>query len=385
MTVERWNDDAFLDALRRQGDDLADEAVVRLHADHSIERVNAIFQQLRGDHQPLPDDAPAPFREFMEATAEPPAGLDLERLNRGAEAFRTHAFPAAVVLLASSLPSGYSAPVLSRILTVSDDLGTHPYRRLMGVLQLIVNVSTMIPTAGDERAHLTARKLRLLHAGIRWIVPRYRPDYRQKHGVPVNHEDMLGTIMGFSYLVITGLRRLGVGLTDEQAEDFYYVWWAFARMMGIHPPGEPQSADLVPASVAEAGVFYDAYARRHYAAAEDNPDGVRLARINLEMMRGLIPRPLQPLLGQAPRLAMQELLGEDGMRRVGVVPVKGFDPRRKAFEVVVRQVQKVAGGVAEHFVSNVGLILFQKMIDTSRGGEVRFIVPEDLEMDRREL
>ncbi len=385
MTVEKWNDDAFLDALRRQGDDLADEAVVRLHADHSIERVNAIFQQLRGDHQPLPDDAPAPFREFMEATAEPPAGLDLERLNRGAEAFRTHAFPAAVVLLASSLPSGYSAPVLSRILTVSDDLGTHPYRRLMGVLQLIVNVSTMIPTAGDERAHLTARKLRLLHAGIRWIVPRYRPDYRQKHGVPVNHEDMLGTIMGFSYLVITGLRRLGVGLTDEQAEDFYYVWWAFARMMGIHPPGEPQSADLVPASVAEAGVFYDAYARRHYAAAEDNPDGVRLARINLEMMRGLIPRPLQPLLGQAPRLAMQELLGEDGMRRVGVVPVKGFDPRRKAFEVVVRQVQKVAGGVAEHFVSNVGLILFQKMIDTSRGGEVRFIVPEDLEMDRREL
>jgi hypothetical protein len=166
MALDKWSDDAFLDSLRQQGDPLADRAVARLHEDRGIEAVSRSFKLLTSDHQPLPDDAPEPYREFMAATAEPPPGIDLERLNRGAEAFRRHTFPACVTLLAASLPSGYSAPCLSRVLTVSDNLGHHPYRRLMGVLQLIVDVSTKM-RHDDGRAHLTARKLRLLHSGIR--------------------------------------------------------------------------------------------------------------------------------------------------------------------------------------------------------------------------
>lgn len=386
MSAEKFADDAFLDPLRLQGDDLADEAVLRLHDEDGIDKVNEIFRTMRGDHEPLPDDTPAAFRDFMAATDEPPRRLDVDRLNRGAEAFRTHAVPAAVVLLAASLPAGYSAPVLAKILTISNNLGTHPYRRLMGVLQLIVNVSTKVPTAGDERAHLTARKLRLLHSGIRFIVPRHRPEYREEHGVPVNHEDMLGTIMGFSYLVITGLKRLGVGLSDEQAEDYYYVWRAFAQMIGIHPPGEPQNDEYLPRDVAEAGVFYDAYVRRHYTQAEDNPDGVYLSKVNLEMMRSLIPGPVRHLgLEHAPRIAMQELLGADGMLRVGIEPVPGFDRERKVFEAVVHKAQKIFGGAAEHFVSNIGLLIFQRLIAIDLGGEMRFVVPKDLEMERLEL
>ena len=386
MSGDRWTDDAFLDGLRQQGDDLADGTVKRLHEEHGLDAVNRIFQSLAADHQPLPADAPEPFRKFMDATAEPPPGIDFERLNRGARVFRTHTFPACVALIASSLPCGYSAPCLSRILTVSNNLGNHPYRRLMGVLQMVVNVSTNVPSAGDERAHLTARKLRLLHSGIRFIVPKHRPDYRQKFGEVCNHEDMLGTIMGFSYLVIDGLRRLEVGLTDEQAEDYYYLWQAFIRMMGIHPPGEPQSTDYVPQSVAEAAAFYGAYSRRNYTGPEDNPDGAFLARKNLEMMRDLIPRRLRLLgLGRLPRLAMQELLGEAGMRRVGVRPAFAFGLQRGFFDALVRLVQRFGGGVHEHFVGNVGLLVFQRLINVELGGEMRFIVPEDLQMQRQKL
>ena len=386
MTADKWTDDEFLDQLRLEGHDLADQAVTRLHDEHGIGRVNQIFQTLRSDHQPLPADAPAPFVEFMEATAEPPAGLDVERLNRGVEVFQHFVFPAAVTLLASSLPSGYSAPNLSRILTVSNNLGTHPYRRLMGVLQMVVNVSTTVPTAGDERAHLTARKLRLLHSGIRFIIPRYRPEYQQKYGAVCNHEDMLGTLMGFSYLVIDGLRRLGVGLTDEQAEDYYYIWQPFIQMMGIHPPGRPESTEYVPASVAEAAAFYSSYSRRHYVAAEDNPDGVYLARVNLEMMRELIPQKLRLLgLGIAPRIAMQQLLGEEGMQRVGVRPIADFAGQHEICIAVLRTVQKLVGALQDHFVANIGQLIFQGMINFDRGGEMQFIVPENLQMDRLEL
>ncbi len=386
MTDSKWSDDEFLDQLRQEGDDLADEAVIRLHEDHGIERVNQIFQVLRADHEPLPEDCPMAFREFMEATDEPPAGFDIERMNRGADVFQEHVFPAAVTLLASSLPSGYSAPCLSRILTVSNNLGTHPYRRLMGVLQLVVNISQMVPTDEDERTHLTARKLRLLHSGIRFIIPKYRPEYREQYGEVCNHEDMLGTVMGFSYLVIDGMRRLGVGLTDEEAEDFFYLWRPFIQMMGIHPPGQPQSQEYVPASVAEAAAFYESYVRRNYADAEDNPDGVYLSRVNLEMMRELIPQPLRLLgLGDAPRIAMQELLGEEGMRRVGIQPFADLSHHRKIFDGLVHLIEKLVGEIHHHLIGNIGLLVFQKMINVNRGGEVQFIVPENLEMDRMEL
>ena len=52
---------------------------------------------------------------------------------------------------------------------------------------------------------VTARKLRLLHAGVRTLVPRHRPDYAARFGPPVNLEDMLATIMGFSYLAFQGM------------------------------------------------------------------------------------------------------------------------------------------------------------------------------------
>lgn len=395
MSIDKWSDDDFLDQLRREGDDLADQAVIRLHEDHGIERVNQIFQTLRADHEPLPDDCPEAFREFMEATDEPPAGFDVERMNRGSEVFQHHIFPAAVTLLASSLPSGYSAPCLSRILTVSNNLGTHPYQRLMGVLQLVVHVGSMVPTEhsassaplrGDERTHLTARKLRLLHSGIRFIIPKYRPEYHELYGEVCNHEDMLGTVMGFSYLVVDGLRRLDVGITDEEAEDLFYLWRPFIQMMGIHPPGEPQNGEYVPATVEEAAAFYESYKRRNFTSAEDNPDGVYLSRVNLEMMRDLIPKPLRFLgLGDAPQIAMQELLGEEGMLRVGIQPFADLGHHRKVFDDLVHLIEKLAGEIHHHFIGNIGLLVFQKMINVSRGGEVQFIVPEDLEMQRLEL
>ena len=80
-----------------------------------------------------------------------------------------------VVLLASSLPRGYAAPCLCEILGISRDLERHPFGRLMGVVQLLINISDAGAFQPNGRAIVTAQKLRLLHAGIRAIAGRYRP------------------------------------------------------------------------------------------------------------------------------------------------------------------------------------------------------------------
>ena len=208
----QWSDDTFLDTLRRSGDPAADAAVAGLIADGGLPAVGAIFKLLRVNDTPLPPDAPQPLKDFMAASAGLPPDLDLPRLPNGGRAFLRNALPSVVVLLASSLPRGYAAPCLGEILGISRDLERHPFGRLMGVVQLLINISDADAFQPRGRAIVTAQKLRLLHAGIRAIAGRYRPQYTERFGVPVNHEDMLATIMGFSWLLIDGVRRLDLPL-----------------------------------------------------------------------------------------------------------------------------------------------------------------------------
>lgn len=372
--MSKWSDDRFLDGLRQAGDPLADAAVARLRAEGGSKAVGRAFRVLQGNHTPLPDDAPAALGSFMDATGGLPDGVDKARLQSGGDAFLRNALPSVVVLLASSLPRGYAAPCLTEILSISGDLQRHPYERLMGVVQLLVNISDGDAFADEGRAIITAKKLRLLHAGIRVLTDEYRADFRGRFGVPVNHEDMLATIMAFSYLLVDGIRRLGLPLADREAEDLYYVWRVFALLMGIHPAGAPHDDSLVPSSLAEAAEFYTAYVRRNNTMPDRNRYGVVLTRNNLVMMRGLLP-PLARLvgLGVVPRLCMTELMTRDELARVGYAPLVGHRLLKAGVTLVLRIGQWA--GERDGLVAKLAHLVMQGMVAVDRRGEVEFSVP----------
>jgi hypothetical protein len=370
----QWSDDAFLDALRRSGDPAADAAVAALMADGGLPSVGAAFKLLRANDTPLPPDAPQPLKDFMASSAGLPPDLDLPRLARGGRAFLRNALPSVVVLLASSLPRGYAAPCLGEILGISRDLERHPFGRLMGVVQLLINISDADAFQPDGRAIVTAQKLRLLHAGVRAVSARHRPDYPARFGAPVNHEDMLATIMGFSWLLIDGVRRLDLPLGHDEAEDLYYLWRVFALLMGIHPPGRPHDDSLIPPTIADAAVFYQAYVRRNDTPAERNPYGVVLTRDNLAMMTSMIWWPLRVIgLGWAPRIAMTELLTPEELARVGVTPLIGHRVIRTGLGLVLRLGRDV--GVHTSFAARLSRLVLQGMVDLDRRGEVAFSIP----------
>jgi hypothetical protein len=369
----KWSDDGFLNGLRDQGDPEADAVVARLIAER-VHDVGRLFRLLQANDTPLPPDAPPPLHDFIAATAGLPPGLDQARLERGGAAFLKNALPSVVVLLASSLPRGYGAPCLCEILSISRDLEHHPYQRLMGVVQLLLNVSDAEAFRPQGRAVVTAQKLRLLHAGVRALAGRYRPTYRERFGVPVNHEDMLATIMAFSYLVIVGLRRLELPLTSEEAEDLYYLWRIFAQLMGIHPAGRPHDDSFVPATLDEAEAFYTAYVRRNDTGADKNPYGVVLTTDNVKMMRGMIPAGLRLFgFGFAPRICMTELLTSEELARVGYAPLPGHLLLKALLALALRFGQDA--GRDAPIVSSLARHLLQAMVDASRGGQVSFSIP----------
>lgn len=387
----KWTDDAFLDRLRASTDDEANAALAALQLERiTAEETAHVFAVLSDFSSPVPDDAPRPMLEFFDATRairnEMVQGLDVDRLQRGTEVFRTYAAQACITMLASSLPSGYSAPCLANILTISEQLNRHPYRRLLGVLQLLVNISQPLDDDLDNSSSLvTAQKLRLLHAGVRSVVGRKLPDYEAQFGSPVNHEDMLATIMGFSWLVADGWRILGVGLSAEEIDDYWYCWRQFARLMGIFPDGQPLSEEFVPQSMDEAATFYSSYVRRHFEHdPRRNPEGVRLTQTNLEMMMDLIPGWMRWLgFGAAPRIAMETLLGREGLHRVGMQPITGHGLMRSLLNGVLTLVLR-GGRRYPDFVGSLGQIILQGMIRDEMGGRVTFLVPMDVD-DMKEL
>jgi hypothetical protein len=384
MAESKWSDPAFHEKLRHSSDERADavarEVLEGKDGQANARRVSEIFRTMTVSDEPLPADLPEPVKRFFEETRALPSGIDLEKIARAEGIFMRHAFTASLVLLAKALPEGYSAPTFGKILNLSQDLDRHPYRRLLGVLQMVVNVCSDRGFEHGGSVVVTAQKLRLMHAAIRvHIVPRYLPDFEKKWGRPISMLDMLATIMGFSYLVIDGLRKLEVGLEESEAEDYYYLWSVFAQLMGIHPDGAPESFDYVPRTLADARAFYETYSKLNYVPASENPEGVRLAQANVKMLEDMVPRYLRILrLQAAPRIFTWELVGPEGCARVGIAPVRGHWILKALLNASLQLSHDTARKVPSHVAERLSRVIFRDMIHRSWGGDVTFLLPDTL-------
>jgi ER-bound oxygenase mpaB/B'/Rubber oxygenase, catalytic domain len=394
---DRWTD-AYLDSIRALSDERADRALQAVLARGPKDK--AALRRLFGamdsnDDQPV-SAVFEELREFFEQTRNLPSDVDLDRIRRGEAVFNRNAIDGAQALLCKSLPSGYQAPTLSIILNVSGNLVQHTYRRLLSTLQTVVNVSAMNGFQHGGRAVITAQKLRLMHAGVRHVASQHpeltsrpSPDgngkdsFSQRYGIPINLEDMLATSVGFSLLVVRGWRILGNKLTAQEEEDYMYLWMTFARLMGIHPPGEPESRAFIPENLADAEVFYRQYERRHYVSAEQNPDGVVLARADLAMLERKLKKVIRPLLyrlgfGLLPRMRMQLLLGKATCRQLGLPIVRGHWFLSRLL-LAVHPFLDAVEVRANQSGDRLGLLLLQDLICWDNDNQrVEFMIPEDL-------
>ena len=118
-------------------------------------------------------------------------------------------------------------------------------RRLIETTQFVIEVLTAIRPSGTppggvpphEQAVASARRVRMLHASVRALILT-NPDSRwdtQEMGTPINQEDMAGTFLTFSWVVIDGMRKLGLKVSPEKERVFYDIWKQMAPSLGLHP------------------------------------------------------------------------------------------------------------------------------------------------------
>ncbi|RYF48465.1 MAG: DUF2236 domain-containing protein, partial [Cytophagaceae bacterium] len=119
----------------------------------------------------------------------------------------------------------------------------------------------------SQKAISRTQKIRLIHAGARWF-SLHSKRWDMAWGYPVNQEDMAGTNLAFSYIVLLGLRKLNVSMTEQEEEDYLHHINVVGYFNGV-------SEELMPQNLREAYNLGNAIARRQFAPSEA---GVGLTR-----------------------------------------------------------------------------------------------------------
>ncbi|MBC8067931.1 MAG: DUF2236 domain-containing protein [Deltaproteobacteria bacterium] len=293
MTAQSWTD-AELDALRRIGDPLADDIVAEIFRDGDVDAVRRLLRHLVDNDHPLlavGDDALPPEllahveRYFATSDAALPE-LDAARIVAGEHVFELHGPEVLMTLCCYSLPASYTARKGVQVLAQTGRLESHPKRRLIETTQMVIDVMSPGGLALGERARhhgkgiRSAQKVRLMHAAIRrLILAKHGEQWLEQFDVPINQEDLAGTLMTFSQIVLDGLERIGAPLTAEMHGSYLYAWSAIGRIMGIRE-------ELIPADLAAARVLTDTIKRRQTARSDA---GDLMAGALVELMRESIP------------------------------------------------------------------------------------------------
>ncbi|HEX4227014.1 MAG TPA: oxygenase MpaB family protein [Pseudonocardiaceae bacterium] len=267
-----------LDPLALEGDPLADQVITDLVATDSIAAVNAVLDHLRTNDTPIPDDLPASVREYLIATDNPPDWADADRIARAREFFIDDGVHVASVLSYGAMVNCYAQPRPSRLLRLTHRLD-HPHRRLSETSQFVLHMMATDPF-GDTGAFVpTIQKTRLIHAAVRHFVAASGEWDAETDGVPICQQDLLGALMIFSVQVIQGMRRMGIEVTETEAEDYYYVWRVAGTMLGIRTA-------IIPETLADAEEFSRAEVESTYGPS---PEGIALTRGLLDVYEDLVP------------------------------------------------------------------------------------------------
>lgn len=364
--------DAFLDALRKQGDPPADEAVEALFSggDEAVQRANLLLREMVDNDDVPSRSLPEPVRDFFLQGALP-AFADPRRIELGQELFLRYGPLVITLLNLYSLPFSYCAVKGVKVLARTGRLHSNPTRRITETAQMVIDV--MSPGGLDfdpgrfGAGVRGAQKVRLMHATIRYLIQRRDPSWDRAWGVPVNQEDMAGTMLSFSGLVMEGLMRLGVGLSRAEQDAYVHTWNVVGALMGVRP-------ELLPADYEAAAELGWRIWRRN---AGPSAEGRELTDALLKMLEHLVPG---NLFDGVPARLMRYLLQDEAADLLGV-PTSEPGDFGEALRWLTRAVDAAEDesallrGMAELF----GRALMHGLLLVFRGGHRQpFDIPTEL-------
>lgn len=245
--ANQWDQD-FLQSKRQIADPKVDAMVEAIMEKQKEKEVNHIFRAIVNNNDALPEDTHPDIKAFFEETGQLPEWADPDLIKMGQLIYLRHGLPIAMLLFYKSLPECYTGAKGAEVLIHSNRLNQRfgsqdaMARRLAETGLFIYN--TMMPKGLDAEGQgiRAAQKVRLIHAVIRYFIKKHGWDV-EKNGMPINQEDMAGTLMSFSALVLEGLDILGIDFNETEREAYIHCWRVIGHIMGVQEDLIPVNAE----------------------------------------------------------------------------------------------------------------------------------------------
>lgn len=366
-----------LENYRQKADPLADRIVQEIMANGAGRSISQLFDQLihNSDYDKI--DLPPEVLTYFKTTEGLPPWADQAKIKIGQSVFAQFGPEICLLLLCKSLPEAYAckkgALVLyetGRLREDQDGSLARFTRRLMETSQFVVNVCSPGGFSAAGSGIITAQKVRLIHATIRYFTAESGRWNSVENGIPINQEDLAGTLQSFSALILEGLSQLGVTLTPEQQEGYFHCWRIAGHVVGLDPA-------LNPETYAEGLELGYAILNHQKAASEA---GVVLTKAVHDFMARIIPG---NLLNEVPAVLMRYFLGDPTADMLEIPKEDGL--LAKIFPRILKTVFKIEEGLENRsaFYKNLSgrlsIALLQGMLnyfDDYKG--VHFYLPPSL-------
>lgn len=242
----KWTTD-FLESKRKHTDELADRTVEIIMEKKEEALTNHLFQMITKDENHLPADAPSELKEYFQQTAVLPEWADRDLIDLGQQVYIRHGIWISLLLSNKSLPECYAcakgAEVLHRTARLDEQNGSmEAFSRRIAETALFV-VFAMSPggLAPRGKGLVATQKVRLIHGVIRYFLRKQNWE-PALYDEPINQEDMAGTLMSFSALILQGLEQLGITLEPVEKEAYVHCWRVVGHIIGLHDDIIPQNA-----------------------------------------------------------------------------------------------------------------------------------------------
>jgi hypothetical protein len=282
-------DNAFLDRMRQTIDPPAD-AVARTVVEQNLHRVVGDLIKTRQmwdpDGEPsrqLPED----IRSYMKAASALPSWRDEAMVNDAEQFFLLYGLASSTLLACASLPQCYVMKYGTEVLAYTKFLQVNPTRRIQETAQMVMDVMAPGGLNAGGRGVRATMKVRVMHAIVRHMIMKDQravanpsdPALKATFGLPINQEDMVYTLMTFSYVVTEGFRTMGYQMTDRQREGYIHCWNVVGYLMGIRE-------ELLPATVADAKELFEVIQHRQVGQSEA---GQKLTAALLDAVQDALP------------------------------------------------------------------------------------------------
>jgi hypothetical protein len=309
-----------------------------------------------------------------------PPWASADKLKTGQTFFRENAVEIATALFSASLPLSYTAEHGARVLTSTAEMASgNVNRRVAETGKMLLDIMTIddldaTPLARGSSGWRAATGVRTFHAAIREMLLNRDWD-TDAHGVPINQEDLFGTLVVFTVVVLDSLKKMGVDVDSERRDAYVHLWMVVGYLLGIdyslihrEVDGKRSDAEL---SFAELRVLGDVLWKRN---ARMNADGQQLSAALMEMFHQSMRRPLKSFPAAATRI----LIGDESGDLLDIP--SGGAPARVVIRVarpLTRLVSRGrAKGVVQRSMQGSTTKLYQSWIQMEHGDRPPWVVDD---------